>query len=144
MSQHARIGVLPASLAILLLCLAEACLAYQGVSHHRRLCLQGLVGAAVCGSSPFDAMAVISSKACASGKGDGCDDLAEGNELIRSLQQKSAAKAEFYAKVSVGTIPTGLSHAYVPLPSKMMPRQLTFLCHILRPALVRKHETLTT
>jgi hypothetical protein len=43
-------------------------------------------------------MAVVWSKACASGRGDGCDDLAEGNEFIRSLQQKSAAKADFYAK----------------------------------------------
>jgi hypothetical protein len=55
-------------------------------------------------------MAVISSKACASGKGEGCDDLAEGNDFIRSLQQKSAANADIYAKVSFGT---GLSRKHV-------------------------------
>ena len=38
--------------------------------------------------------AVISSKTCAYGTGDGCDDLAEGNELIRQLQAKSAANKE--------------------------------------------------
>ena len=38
--------------------------------------------------------AVISSKICAYGTGDGCDDLADGNELIRQLQAKSAANKE--------------------------------------------------
>lgn len=40
------------------------------------------------------ANAIISSKYCAYGSGDGCDDLAEGNELIRQLQAKSAANKE--------------------------------------------------
>lgn len=31
---------------------------------------------------------------CASGVGDACDELSEGNELIRSLQEKSAANRE--------------------------------------------------
>jgi hypothetical protein len=38
--------------------------------------------------------AVISSKYCAYGTGDGCEDLAEGNEYIRQLQQRSAANKE--------------------------------------------------
>ena len=40
------------------------------------------------------ANAVISSKYCAYGGGDGCDDLAEGNEFILELQRKSAANKE--------------------------------------------------
>ena len=45
--------------------------------------------------------AVISSKYCAYGTGEGCDDLAEGNEYIRQLQAKSAANKE--ANISVCT-----------------------------------------
>jgi hypothetical protein len=40
------------------------------------------------------AQAVISSKYCAYGTGDGCDDLSEGNEYIKQLQAKSAANKE--------------------------------------------------
>mmetsp|Transcript_5589 Transcript_5589/g.13154 ORF Transcript_5589/g.13154 Transcript_5589/m.13154 type:complete len:178 (+) Transcript_5589:44-577(+) len=40
------------------------------------------------------ANAVISAKYCAYGSGEGCDDLAEGNEFIRQLQEKSAANKE--------------------------------------------------
>ncbi|CAB9529873.1 expressed unknown protein [Seminavis robusta] len=89
--------------AILLLSLFnKPCLAYQSTSTKttidRRACLQGLIGFSVCGFPTSDANAVISSKACASGRGEGCDDLAEGNEFIRSLQEKSAVKADVYAK----------------------------------------------
>ena len=35
----------------------------------------------------------------ASGVGDGCAELSEGNELIKALQERSAAKREQYAKV---------------------------------------------
>ena len=38
--------------------------------------------------------AVISSKICAYGTGDGCDDLADGNEYIRQLQAKRTANKE--------------------------------------------------
>lgn len=34
--------------------------------------------------------AVLQSGPCASGQGDACEDLAEGNEFIRSLQKKSS------------------------------------------------------
>ena len=46
-----------------------------------------------------EAHAVISSKYCAYGEGDGCDDLAEGNAYIKELQQRSAAKKEVIQKV---------------------------------------------
>lgn len=45
------------------------------------------------------ATGVLSSKYCASGVGEGCGDLSEGNELIRSLQEKSAANKEKNAQV---------------------------------------------
>ena len=40
------------------------------------------------------ANAIISSKYCAYGSGEDCDDLAEGNEFIRQLQAKSAVNKE--------------------------------------------------
>jgi hypothetical protein len=40
------------------------------------------------------ANAVISGKYCAYGEGDGCADLAEGNEFILELQRKSSANKE--------------------------------------------------
>jgi len=40
------------------------------------------------------ANAIISSKYCAFGSGEDCDDLAEGNEFIRQLQARSAANKE--------------------------------------------------
>jgi hypothetical protein len=46
--------------------------------------------------------AVLSSKYCASGVGEGCNDLAQGNDLIRSLQEKSAMNREKYARVRNG------------------------------------------
>jgi hypothetical protein len=46
-----------------------------------------------------DAKAVISSKYCAYGEGDGCGDLAEGNPFILELQQRSSAN-----KVAIQTV----------------------------------------
>jgi len=43
---------------------------------------------------PESAQAIISSKYCAYGTGEGCDDLAEGNEYIKQLQAKSALNKE--------------------------------------------------
>jgi len=70
----------------------------------RRMVLRlgGLVASSVffwketCDSANAEILQVGS---CASGEGEGCADLSEGNEFIRSLQQKSAVKREFYAKV---------------------------------------------
>ena len=47
------------------------------------------------------ANAVISSKYCAYGTGDGCEDLAEGNELIKELQARSAANKEAIQQVGI-------------------------------------------
>jgi hypothetical protein len=47
---------------------------------------------------PEKAGAVISSKYCAYGEGDGCDDLAEGNPLILELQRKSSTNKETIQK----------------------------------------------
>ena len=59
--------------------------------------------AEVAGASSFlvlPANAVVSTKSCISGVGDGCDDLSEGNELIKSLQTKSAMNREKNMNVS--------------------------------------------
>ena len=56
--------------------------------------LSGLSAAALLSISPHESQAVISSKSCAMGAGEGCDDLAEGNEFIKSLQQLSAANKD--------------------------------------------------
>eukprot|EP00977_Amphora_coffeiformis_P008579 scaffold1943_cov160-Amphora_coffeaeformis.AAC.6 len=61
----------------------------------RRTIFQSLgaaAGVSALGPRPVDA--VISSQYCASGVGEGCADLSEGNDLIRSLQEKSAANRE--------------------------------------------------
>ena len=44
--------------------------------------------------APPQANAVLSSGFCAQGMGEGCEDRAEGNEFIKSLQEKSAANRE--------------------------------------------------
>lgn len=47
--------------------------------------------------------ALIQSGPCASGLGDGCDSLSDGNEYIKSLQRRSAEKRDVYAKASSGS-----------------------------------------
>jgi len=42
--------------------------------------------------------AVLQSGGCALGVGDGCDDVSDGNEFIKELQQRSALKREEYTK----------------------------------------------
>ncbi|KAL3925200.1 MAG: hypothetical protein SGILL_000573 [Bacillariaceae sp.] len=51
-----------------------------------------LTSKALFNTKPADA--VISSKYCAYGEGDGCSDLAEGNSYILELQKKSSANKE--------------------------------------------------
>lgn len=41
---------------------------------------------------------------CSGGIGEGCVDFSEGNDYIRSLQEKSAKNREMYAKVCLSTI----------------------------------------
>lgn len=65
---------------------------------HRRQLVQTILGsgsvAVISTIVPESAQAVISSKYCAYGTGDGCDDLAEGNEYIKQLQARSAVNKE--------------------------------------------------
>lgn len=70
----------------------------------RRLLSASSVAAFASTISTAPAQAVLSSKYCAAGVGEGCNDLSEGNELIRSLQEKSAAKREQYAMVRLGVL----------------------------------------
>ena len=50
-------------------------------------------------SSPANAD-VISGARCANGQGDGCDSLAEDNELIQALQKRSSENKEKNERVS--------------------------------------------
>jgi hypothetical protein len=59
----------------------------------------------VLASGPQEARAVISSKYCAYGTGDGCEDLSEGNEFIKVLQAKSAANKETIQLVRLAYCP---------------------------------------
>jgi hypothetical protein len=54
----------------------------------------GVSAATLLDFNPRESQAVISSKPCAMGVGEGCDDLAGGNEFIRSLQEKSASNKD--------------------------------------------------
>jgi hypothetical protein len=88
---------------IYLLALLAVAQGYQPAST-RRDALRQVIGSAaaiVTGSigSAAPAHAVLSSKGCASGVGEGCADLAEDNAFIKSLQEKSAANRETYARV---------------------------------------------
>jgi hypothetical protein len=81
-----------------LLCLN--CAALQVAPMDRRSLISGLtIGVATAYSNIHPASAVIGSKSCTSGVGEGCADLSEGNEFIKALQEKSAAKKEQYRKV---------------------------------------------
>ncbi|GAX10085.1 hypothetical protein FisN_2Lh354 [Fistulifera solaris] len=79
---------------LVLIMLIGLALGYQPSTNRRNLLQQALVGVFVASSSPAEA--VISSKYCSAGVGEGCGDLSEGNELIRSLQEKSAMNRERY------------------------------------------------
>lgn len=49
--------------------------------------------------TPVNADVIRSPGKCANGEGDGCDSLAEDNELIRSLQKKSSENREANQRV---------------------------------------------
>lgn len=51
-------------------------------------------------SSTASASVIRSPGKCANGEGEGCDSLAEDNELIKSLQKKSSENREANQKVS--------------------------------------------
>jgi len=50
--------------------------------------------------TPASASVIRSPGKCANGEGEGCDSLAEDNELIKSLQKKSSENREANQKVS--------------------------------------------
>jgi hypothetical protein len=58
------------------------------------------------------ANAVLGSGACASGVGEGCGDRSDGNEYIRSLQEKSAVNKDMYMRVRASPYHTHESTGY--------------------------------
>jgi hypothetical protein len=69
---------------------------------NRREYLTGLVTAttvAFTTASAQPANAVLGAGACASGVGEGCGDRSDGNDYIRSLQEKSAVNKDKYERV---------------------------------------------
>lgn len=71
-------------------------------SSERRLLLRNAVASAVVAISAVsfpspsssEGVSVLRSKGCYRGEGEACDELAEGNEFIQSLQKKSAENRE--------------------------------------------------
>jgi hypothetical protein len=96
----------PLIIAFLLIACLSTVFAYQTtskpVSNRREWLFESVatatftLAAAVTVAAPLSAQA---NQYCASGVGDGCDDLAEGNAFIQSLQAKSAMNKDSYAKV---------------------------------------------
>lgn len=76
-------------LLTLLLGAAGAYTTPETTTSRRRLLQSAAAGAVLAVGRPAQA-----SQYCASGVGEGCADLSEGNDLIRSLQEKSAANRE--------------------------------------------------
>ena len=64
-----------------------------GVGFNRRILLKSVVSG-VSAATLLVTEEAHASKYCAFGEGDGCEELAEGNELIRQLQARSAANKE--------------------------------------------------
>ena len=83
-------------ISLLLLATTNVALGY---TLNRRALLRDVTAAVAAVQVAPPAQAVLSSKYCASGMGEGCGDLAEGNEFIRALQEKSAANRERNEKV---------------------------------------------
>ena len=89
-----------ALLAVLLLISQVSC--YNTKPVDRRTFARN-VGFLVAGAPLQNANAVLSSGSCAQGVGEGCEDRAEGNEYIKSLQQKSAANREANTKEALNS-----------------------------------------
>lgn len=98
-----NLGVRVPFLVALLLLVVAVCDMAKAYSVDRRqffkAWIAGTTTAVAVSHSPEMAQAVISSKYCAYGTGDGCEDLAEGNEYIRQLQARSAANKETIQQV---------------------------------------------
>lgn len=74
-----------------------------------------VVASSVLGAAalPHPANAVSLNKVCTAGVGGDCDDLAEGNEFIKSLQKKSAENRE--ANLKVGLVHFMYMYRTVPI-----------------------------
>jgi hypothetical protein len=102
---HRSIGNMGPLLLILLLVSTAA--AYQpsqpqqrATCNDRREYLAGLLTATtVALTTGQPANAVLGAGACASGVGEGCGDRSDGNDYIRSLQEKSAVNKDMYERV---------------------------------------------
>ena len=62
-------------------------------------CATSIIAAATANPAFADVNVIRSPGKCANGEGEGCDSLADNNELIRSLQKKSAANRESNQRV---------------------------------------------
>jgi len=82
--------------ALLLLISQVSC--YTTKPADRRSLIQNVAFLAASCGAPLQANAVLSSGFCAQGVGEGCEDRSEGNEFIKSLQEKSAANREANTK----------------------------------------------
>jgi hypothetical protein len=78
--------------SLLLFFLAIAGVSGWGLHDERRSFVTAVAQAGmafVAVATPSDANAILSSKYCAAGVGDGCDDRSEGNEYIKALQRRA-------------------------------------------------------
>ena len=74
-------------------------LGFQQEVPRRDALLQAVAAASLFLAPTAPANAVLRSKGCYQGEGEGCAELAEENALIKSLQEKSAANRERNEKV---------------------------------------------
>lgn len=80
-------------LSLLLFISQTSCYTIKSVDRRSLLQKASFLASSLAAPSHANA-AVLSSGFCAQGVGEGCDDRSEGNEFIKSLQEKSAANRE--------------------------------------------------
>lgn len=128
MMQHRSSGTSMGPLLLIMILMVSTAVAYQpsqqqqqqhqqqqqqrrGLTGNRREYLAGLLTATCAAAvtvstvlSPVQpANAVLGAGECASGVGEGCGDRSDGNDYIRSLQEKSAVNKDMYEKVRSST-----------------------------------------
>ena len=98
------------SLFYVVILLRNAVLGYQQEVPRRDALLQAMAAASTLILVPISpAKAVLRSKGCYQGEGEACAEMSDGNTLIKSLQEKSAANRERNEKVRQQTTTSGLS-----------------------------------
>ena len=98
------------SLFYVVILLRNAVLGYQQEVPRRDALLQAMAAASALILVPISpAKAVLRSKGCYQGEGEACAEMSDGNTLIKSLQEKSAANRERNEKVRQQTTTSGLS-----------------------------------